>query len=325
MLHLKYRVTRLLSHLLDNPVPDKSERLAPLVDELKHRFESLPSFRDSGESTSQAAWERNMNRLRDHVLHKDPMTFLRWDVIINTMFVTFSPYIGIELSELKKLSDWDSRWRSAIKESPVGHPLVYPFHRESSANLIHHAYHISRFERAFGEKVHDLGFVLEFGGGYGSVSRLLHNLGFDGKYIIFDLPHFSALQEFYLKALSLPVRDVADFGQTERGIFLVSSLETLKRLTSSLGFQKSLFIATWSISEAPIHLRQEILPIAERLGNILIAYQDRFEDVDNREYFRTWKSTTDSAYSWQEEPIEHLPGDNYLMGSSNNKTSNLVG
>jgi hypothetical protein len=320
MLNIKYRGTRLLSYLLDKPAPKKTEPLSDLVDDIRNRFKSLPSFDDKGERTSRAAWERNMNRLKELVLNKDPVEFLRWDVILETMFVAFSSYVGTELSQLKNLPDWEARWRPAIRESQIGRPFVYPFYRESSGNLIHHAYHISQFEEALGDGVDDFKFVLEFGGGYGSVCRLLHNLGFKGKYIIFDLPHFSALQRFYLKALGLPVREIVDYQQTESGIFFVSSLEVLSDLVSNAGRGKGLFVATWSISEAPIHIREEILPIAKRLNNILIAYQDRFEDIDNEEYFRSWKSTVGPAYSWHESLIPHLPGSYYLFGNRNDKT-----
>jgi hypothetical protein len=320
MLNIMYRATRLLSYLLDKPAPKKSERLNELVENLRDRFRSLPSFDDKGERTSQAAWERNMNRLKDLVLNNDPVEFLRWDVILDTMFVAFPSYVRTELSQLKRQRTWGTRWRPAIRESQVGHPPVYPFHPESSANLIHHAYHISQFEEISGGLVNDFKFVLEFGGGYGSVCRLFHNLGFTGKYIIFDLPHFSALQQFYLKALGLPVREVTDYQKVESGIFFVCSLEALGDLVRDAESEKSLFIATWSLSEAPIHIREKILPIAERLNNILIAYQDRFEDVDNQEYFRSWKTIMSPIYSWHEQMISHLPGSYYLFGHRNSKT-----
>ena len=51
------------------------------------------------------------------------------------------------------------------------------------------------------------GVIVEFGGGYGSMCRLLHKLGFSGQYFIYDLPEFVALQRYFLKSIGMPVRD----------------------------------------------------------------------------------------------------------------------
>src|SRR5262249_29537133 len=147
---------------------------------------------------------------------------LRWDVIQDTMFVGAASYVAKELTFLKKHPDWASRWRRAIQESPIGHPLRYPFFPASSGNLIHHAFHLAQFEEKTQIQVNNIGFVLEFGGGYGSMCRLLHNLGFHGKYVILDLPFFSLLQSFYLKSLGLPVHSIEDFKTANEGIVCVS-------------------------------------------------------------------------------------------------------
>src|SRR3712207_7978939 len=43
----------------------------------------------------------------------------------------------------------------------------YPAWPESSGNLLHHAYHVCRFEEATGLRAEQLELVVEFGGGYG--------------------------------------------------------------------------------------------------------------------------------------------------------------
>ena len=40
--------------------------------------------------------------------------------------------------------------------------------------------------------------IVEFGGGYGSMCRLVRKLGFKGRYVIFDLRPILALQKYYL-------------------------------------------------------------------------------------------------------------------------------
>jgi hypothetical protein len=48
-----------------------------------------------------------------------------------------------------------------------------------------------------GLDVRGFDFVIEFGGGYGSLCRLFFNQQFKGQYVLFDLPPFSALQHFF--------------------------------------------------------------------------------------------------------------------------------
>lgn len=44
------------------------------------------------------------------------------------------------------------------------------------------------------------------------------------------------------------------------------------------------FVATWSISEAPIRIQEAILPLTRHFDFFLIAYQDRFGEVNNLEF-----------------------------------------
>jgi hypothetical protein len=49
-----------------------------------------------------------------------------------------------------------------------------------------------------GSCLHDADCIVEFGGGFGSMCRLIGALGFRGRYVIFDLPPVLALQRYYL-------------------------------------------------------------------------------------------------------------------------------
>ena len=80
-------------------------------------------------------------------------------------------------------------------------------HKDSSNNLLHHAYNLLQLD--LHTPLHKLPTILEFGGGYGSTARLAFRLGFQGTYLIFDLPEFSALQRFYLSTLNFPVAPAA--------------------------------------------------------------------------------------------------------------------
>jgi hypothetical protein len=287
-----------------------------LAAELRATFRRLPTLDTTDALPTQAAWSDHMNRLKMLALHQDPRNFLRWDVVTRTMFVVFASYVSKELKHLQRLPDWKSRWRKAIRESPAGHPIPYILYPASSCNLIHHAYHVAQFEDKADTRVQDLDHVLEFGGGYGGMCRLFYNLGFHGRYIILDLPGFSALQLYFLKSLGLPVRSTDERPETESGIVCLSDLRQLgDLLPRKMGPGKSLFLATWSVSEAPISVRNEVLPLLSEFRSFLIAYQDRFGEVDNVEFFDRWKASLKDV-SWRTWGIEHSPGNYYLVGTT---------
>lgn len=312
---LKRRFRKVMSARYDKPLAPPTAREKELLEELRATFRKFPVLKPAGSPPSEKEWLENANRLRELVLNDDPREFLHWDVILRTMSVTYAGYVTPELKYLKSRHDWRNRWSEAIKESLVGHPIPHWRYPISSGNLIHHAYHLAQFEEKTRLSVNDVNFIFEFGGGYGSMCRLLHNLGFQGKYVLFDLPKFSVLQRFFLKSIGAKVYSVDSFKTTQTGIFCISELEELKEiLLYNIEPANSMFIATWSISEAPINLRNSILPLISRFQAFLIAYQNQFGEVNNIEFFRSW-TTGQKDIEWSDWQIEHIPNNNrYLVG-----------
>ena len=288
-----------------------------LLEDLRKTFRNLPVEQISGVSSPDEIWKQHLNRLRELVLGGNPREFLRWDIILGTMFVATEPYIKRELDHLRQRPDWNDCWNMAIEEVEVGHPIPFYEYPRSSGNLIHHAYHISQFEQKTGLKASGFDYVFEFGAGYGSMCRLIHNLKFDGKYVIFDLPHFTALQNYYLQSVGISVHEFDSFNCMENGVVCVSDLEKLKRLLTKnddKGYSNSLFVATWSISEAPLELRDEIFRLVTDFDSYLLAYQNAFGGIDNIEYFDKAKGFMKDV-GWNQWEIEHLPRNYYLVGS----------
>ena len=276
----------------------RSQRELWLLNRLTANLRNLPPIRDGSGSDARDEWAANQRRLRHLGLTRDPRAFLTWDVIDRTMFVTSARYLPIELAFLQQRPDW-SRWRSAIRERWAGFPLPYLLYPLSSANAIHHAYHLSRLEDHAGLPVHAFRTICEFGGGYGSMCRIARSLGFSGQYLIFDLPEFSALQQYYLGAVRADVLTTSDSRQ------LASSAERCER--------PRLFIATWSLSESPAGLRQTILHSMSGFDAFLIAYQDRFGEQDNTAFFGGLPSQL-REIRWETRPIAHSPGNSYMFG-----------
>ena len=129
------------------------------------------------------------------------------------------------------------------------------------------------------------------------------------------MPPFSLLQRFYLTSLDLPVSDPGVDGAGASGIACVSDSDKLAGMLSwdPPKDRPSLFIATWSLSESPIAFRNRILDHSNRFDYFLIAYQDRFQQIDNLQFFRAWAGQH-TEVAWHESKITHMPGNRYLFG-----------
>ncbi len=292
----------------------RSER--KLAEELKDAVSTLKK-EETDDVGLEKDWQGKLKRLRHLVSNGNLGEFLRWDVIQETMFVANEPYVEIELQHLKRSLYWNRLWRSAIEEIVVGHPIPYRGWPRSSGNLIHHAYHICRFQEETGIKLDALDLIFEFGGGYGSMCRLFHNLKFKGKYIIFDLPPFAELQRYYLRMVGIPVLDVDQLKCSGGGVFCMSNVWDLKNLLADKDMRNqtaSFFIATWSISEAPLPVRSEIMKLVRDFRSFLFAYQDEYAGVDNSQYFKELLKEY-RKIDWMQQRIEHLPGNSYIFGN----------
>ena len=217
-----------------------------LISELRANCKRLPNRNVTAQSDAENTWSKVSNHFRYLIATEDPRRFLRWKHL-QTMVVGNEDYVEAELTHLRQRPNWPTRWGQSIEESSVGQPLPCPAYPRSSGNLIHHAYHLCRFESVTGKLVDTFDSVVEFGGGYGGMCRLFHGLGFQGQYVIFDFPEFSFLQQFFLKSLNLPVQSIEAFRRLRQGIVTVSDVVLLKELANSVDrdSQQSLFVATW--------------------------------------------------------------------------------
>lgn len=307
----KYLQQRLWSSVTPSPSPDEKV----LIDELKKKIQGLPSLHPP-QSKSESAWSNNRKRIRDFLINEDPRKFFLCETLRNTMLVGNTHYTGLELKTLRKAQFWKTRWEKALTESSGLKFLPHPLFPLSNGNLIHHGFHILQFEEKTKRSVEDCAFIFEFGGGYGNMCRLIHRLGFKGKYVIFDLPEFSLLQEFFLKLNGLNVLDTADTANNrgQQGIACVADMSELHSMLPKDGVD--LFIATWSLSETPLKLRENFRSIITNSRYGLFAYQDRFEEVDNKLYFAELINSKHSeSWDWK---IPFLPGNRYLITAHNN-------
>lgn len=214
-----------------------------------------------------------------------------------------------EFQEIRDSAHW-RKLKPGLKENKVGKPPKYLHYFNTSGNLVHHAYSLLQLLKVSSGKVtEEIPRVLEFGGGYGSLCRLFYQVGFTGKYWIYDLELFNFLQRYFLKSVGLgPVA----LGQPKDNckIQLINSQAYLAEKPLKL---PDLLIGLWSLSETDPDFRQEFLDKIGKPGRILLSYQQEYYGWDNVSYFNQLKNEW-TDYNWVDIPIGHLKNNHYLIG-----------
>ena len=99
------------------------------------------------------------------------------------------------------------------------------------------------------------------------------------------------------------------------GIYHFTEIDALRAALATLPAEaRKTFIATWSLSESPAELRDRFLPLVTDFHGFLIAYQERFCDVDNGAYFTGFERSTAGRIDWQTRRLWQLPGSSYFFG-----------
>lgn len=110
--------------------------------------------------------------------------------------------------------------------------------------------------------------IVEFGGGTGDLARLAMDLGYDGEYVIVDLPEMLGVQTINFADARCRVPVLA---------------------TETPGWSPdTALVSTWALSEVPVALREEVIGRL-RPDSWLIVTQRSIFGVDNDAYFSGWK------------------------------------
>lgn len=265
-----------------------------VIDFLDHDDMNLKQLRKqihyiNGVELGTSSWEIKRKEIRRAILKENMFDFLNFDVIQRNMYFEAFKCWYLEVMKNNLLAN-------SIKESSIGNPKPYYLDVSTSGNLITHAYHVSKLFKKCTLK--DFDNVIELGGGYGSMCRLFMNMNYLGKYIIFDLPEFLALQRFYLNSINS--------NYTKNTVFTGDTNKIDKGYTT-------LLIATWSLSEMPLHLREELLECLD-FNYCIIGFQAEFDGINNVEYFNQFRKKYHNI-NFELTPIKHLKGNFYLIGT----------
>lgn len=221
-----------------------------------------------------------------HLTATEPIeTCLDWLPIRHTMNCGNAEWLAHELKAIQR----NLRWRS-IFESYVEHEWAARLEKYPSTHLlgnsIHHIFHWLMFEEYTGKILADIHSIFEFGGGFGSMSRIARFAGFTGEYRILDFPELHVLAKAY-----------CDDDKIVR-------LNNISELGDS---QYDLLVGCWSVTESNAILRNKVM--MSNFTNCIIAYSDSFEGLQNAGYFDNVKQRFGGTLI----PIPWLVGNSYYV------------
>lgn len=312
----KIRINFLIMRYIYSPVVNlflnlykKSHKKDKFLTKLKF----LPDYKkyNFGHHKSLVEWQNNLNQIKKNLSKKDWKQFLTWKVINNTMFYNDSLATKVELMYLNSSGFIKKYGESAIHENSIGSPTYSSYARRSSSNLIHHAHHLSIFENISKKRILDHKTIVEFGGGYGSMCRLVYQMGFKGMYIIYDFEHFNLIQNYFLSSmdLKLKIKMGSDDFQLKKNkcVYLTSDIKFLKKILNKN--DNSLFLSTWGFSESPIYIRELFKNIINSSNSVLFAFQKNFNEINNSQYF---KNNFNKKNNYVRK-IKHMKNNFYLV------------
>ena len=200
--------TKLIDHYklelkeIEKQLPSPTQKEAKLIKAFRCKINKRS--KDS-EATTSNLWKTFTNDFSMHVINYDPRTFFHWRSVKQTMFMVNPPYAHKMFLDLSNDKHWNTHWKLALSETNFGAPIRYSNYPDTTSNSVIHTFHIYQLFTKTTFNISSVSRIFEFGGGYGNMCRIFRTLGFTGEYIIYDLPEFLFLQEFYLGNLGFDV------------------------------------------------------------------------------------------------------------------------
>lgn len=205
-------------------------------------------------------WNEFNRQFEEFLLPHPPIHFLKNAKLRSQMFVD-DRYLEHELPFLEKEFDSETLDHLLVEDS-VGFPYIITLKGslKTSTNRVHSLYHLGRLTRdASLDLPKAVGNVVEWGGGYGCMARVLTRLlGGSATYVLIDTPLLSCLQWLYLSAVigEDSVSLISDAGQKiEAGKINVVPVH----LVEDMDIKGQLFVSTWALDESALAAQKMVV------------------------------------------------------------------
>lgn len=138
-----------------------------------------------------------------------------------------------------------------------------------STNTLGHLFYAAKIMEKARSEAMKIETIVELGGGYGNLARILKSFNPEATIILIDLPEFLALQYLFLVSTMPSVKIIAHKSKIdsyEKGCIHLVPVSQL----SSLDIQADVFISTFALSESP-HVVQK-LTVDQKFFNASLIY-----------------------------------------------------
>ncbi len=209
---------------------------------------------------------------------KSPTDFLRQPTISKTVHPNCQALANEYYNEMMKSSFFKESILPGIQDSSIGNPFQFSVLPKCSPLSIQHAYHLNLIKERLGIFIpkEEISHIVEIGGGYGNLCRLVKNFGYEGRYIIVDFPEMLKIQQDYLFQNSI---DNVEFLPLN-----------MKQLLPKENTDTSILIATFSVNEMPMETRTSMEPYYTYYDYLFFAHNTFFDGINNIEYFSSLRS-----------------------------------
>jgi len=289
--------------------PRPTEEQVAIHEELRTNLASL-----SNDATITPCWSEFSAKLQKLAATEPIEDFLQW-----TDYLSIREHDGAYRlwHAIRKHPEW-KRWEKLARRVPWGnaHPLCLVRNGDPGVVATSNVHHEMRFEGAIGERFwENLDVVFEFGGGFGNACRMFREDGFRGSHVVLDQPVVREFQRAFLRLCGISVTTNVKLIDgcsllTERDIPALIDLLRGKRVG---------FLATWSLSEAPLELRAKLFPALHPCCcKYLIAAQwpshQREPHISNERYFTQFMQESGGAEFKIENEFHDVNWRKYLFG-----------
>lgn len=232
-------------------------------------------------------WQEHYDHAEE-LLRAGNKEILNDDLIRYCFFLTGgNKWLDIQVPYLKQ--HWsETELHRLLKEDHEFYPTITNHEYDTSECLVHHLTHFTFFREKMSFDYQSVAKVVEFGGGYGGMCRLLRKINCNTTHIIIDLPVFLFFQSYYIRSI---------FGEDQINWILSESapivegkvnlipVELAEHYGPLSGFEPDLFIATWSLSEAN-DVTQKMVFDRDYFGakHLLMAYR-HYKQINPRQPF----------------------------------------
>lgn len=196
---------------------------------------------------------------------------LQWKPILKAVFVGNAPHIRAKARIMFSEGNLFPRRltnKQLVLEPGIGNPSRLPDHPFTSGTRVNMLWHIRNLKLIFKDDLSSYDGIFEFGGGYGCLCEMVYQLGFSGKYFLYDVPTMTKIQKWYTSQFGLMNPDC------------ISDLREVSFPENS----KKAFVGMMSYTEIPMEERKKVEPIIFNSDMIFIAFATQYSGMDNNRY-----------------------------------------